>query len=91
MCTSPNEESGPLANNLPPTRALLVNRSPSLQFAMSAVVSGMSVPKVVHQLQVVRVARYSLQHRGETWLFNCQADPGMLYVYMDTDWWQSHA
>ena len=42
---------------------------PSLQFAMSMVMSGMSEPKVVHQLQVVRVARYVLQHPGETLLF----------------------
>ena len=47
---------------------------PSLQFAMSVVMSGMSEPKVVHQLQVVRVARYVLQHSGETWLFGYQAD-----------------
>ena len=58
---------------------------PSLQFAMSVVMSGMSEPKVVHQLQVVRVARYVLQHPGETWLFGCQADPKTLYVYTDTD------
>ena len=31
--------------------------------------SGRSEPKVVHQLQVVRVERYILQHPGETWLF----------------------
>ena len=37
---------------------------PSLQFAMSAVMSGMSVPKVVHHLQAVRVAPYVLQHPG---------------------------
>ena len=48
--------------------------------------SGMSEPKVVHQLQVVRVARYVLQHPGETWLFGYQADPKTLYVYTDTDW-----
>ena len=41
----------------------------------------MSEPKVVHQLQVVRVARYVLQHPGETWLFGYQADPKTLYVY----------
>ena len=38
-----------------------------------------------HLLQVVRVARYVLQHPGETWLFNYQADPKSLYVYTDTD------
>ena len=59
---------------------------PSLQYAMSVVMSGMSEPKVVHQLQVVRVARYVLQHPGETWLFNYQANRKTLYVYMDTDW-----
>ena len=59
---------------------------PSLKFATSVVISGMSEPKVVHQLQAVRVARYVLQHPGETWLFNFQADPGVLYVYTDTDW-----
>ena len=59
---------------------------PSLQFAMSVVMSGMCEPKVVHQLRVVRVARYVLQHPGETWLFNNQADPKTLYVYTDTDW-----
>ena len=59
---------------------------PSLQFAMSVVMSGMSEPKVVLQLQVVRVARYVLQHPGETWLFNYRADPKTLYVYTDTDW-----
>ena len=48
--------------------------------------SGVSEPKVVHQLQVVRVARYVLQHPGETWLFGYQADPKTLYVYTDTDW-----
>ena len=57
---------------------------PSLQFAMSVVTSGMSEPKVVHQLQVVRVARYVLRHPGETWLFIYQADPKN--VYTDTDW-----
>ena len=41
---------------------------PSLQFAMSVVMSGMSEPKVVHQLQVARVLRYVLQYPGETWL-----------------------
>ena len=41
---------------------------PSLQFSMSVVMSGMSEPKVVHQLQVVRVARNVLQHPGEAWL-----------------------
>ena len=46
----------------------------------------MSEPKVVHQLKVVRVALYFLQHLGETWLFNCQASPKTLYVYTDTDW-----
>ena len=59
---------------------------PSLQFAMSVVMSGMSEPKVVLQLQVVRVARYVLQHSGETWLFNFQADPKALYLHTDTDW-----
>ena len=59
---------------------------PSLQFAMSVVMSGMSEPKVVHQLQVVRVAWYVLQHPGETWLFGYRADPKRLYVYTDTDW-----
>ena len=53
---------------------------PSLQFAISVVMSGMSEPKVVHQLQVMRLARYVLQHMGEIWLFNCQADPKTLYV-----------
>ena len=47
---------------------------------------GMSEPEVVHQLQVVRVARYVLQHPEETWLFNYQADPKALYVYTDTEW-----
>ena len=41
---------------------MLIDR-PSLQFAMSVVMSGMSEPKVVHQLQVERVGRYVLQHR----------------------------
>ena len=50
---------------------------PSLQFAMPVVMSGMREPKVVHQLQVVRVARYVLQHPG---------DPKTLYVHTDTDW-----
>ena len=58
---------------------------PSLQFAMSVLMSGMSEPTVVHQLQVVRVARYVLQHPEETWLFGYQADPTTLYVYTDTD------
>ena len=56
---------------------------PSLQFALSVVMSGMSEPKVVHQLQVVRVARYVLQHPGEAWLFGYQADQKTLYVYTD--------
>ena len=59
---------------------------PSLQFAMSVVMSGMSEPKVVHQLQVVRVARYVLQYPGEAWLFGYQANPKTLCVYTDTDW-----
>ena len=59
---------------------------PSLQFAMSVVMSGMSEPKVVHQLQVVRVARYVLQHPGGTWLFNYQANPKALCVCADTVW-----
>ena len=59
---------------------------PLLQFAMSVVMSGKSETKVVHQLQVVRVAPYVLQHPGKTWLFGCQADPKTLYVYTDTDW-----
>ena len=42
---------------------------PSLQIAMTVVMSGMSEPKEVHQLQVVRVARYVLQHPREAWLF----------------------
>ena len=58
---------------------------PSHQFAMSVVMSVMSEPKVVRRF-VVRVARYVLQHPGETWLFGYQADPGTLYVYTDTDW-----
>ena len=45
---------------------------PSLQFAMSVVMSGMSEPKVVHP--------------GKTWLFGYQADPKTLYVYTVTDW-----
>ena len=59
---------------------------PSLQFAMSVVMSGMSEPKVDHHLQVVRVARCILQHPGEALLFGCQADLKTLYVYTDTDW-----
>ena len=43
-------------------------------------------PQVVHQLNVVRPARYVLQHLGEAWLFGYQADPKTLYVYTDTDW-----
>ena len=31
------------------------------------------------------MARYVLQHLGETWLFNCQANPKTLHVYTDTD------
>ena len=50
------------------------------------VMGGMSEPKKVHKLQVVRVARYVLQHLGETRLFGYQADPKTLYVYRDTDW-----
>ena len=46
----------------------------------------MSQKWLVHQLQVVRVARYVLQHPGENWLFGYQADPKTLYVYTDTDW-----
>ena len=53
---------------------------------MSVLMSGMSEPKVVHQLQVVRVARYVLQHPGETWFVGYQADRKTLYVYTDTDW-----
>ena len=46
---------------------------PSLQFAMSVVMSGMSEPKVVHQLQVVRVAgrrdsKTSFLTRVNVWL-----------------------
>ena len=48
--------------------------------------SGTSEPKVVHQLQAVRVARYVMQHPGESWLINEQADPKTVYVYPDTDW-----
>ena len=48
--------------------------------------SGMSEPKVIHQLQAVRVARYVVQHPGETWLFNYQAETKTLYVFSDTDW-----
>ena len=59
---------------------------PSLQFAVSVVMSGMCEPKVAHQLQVVRVARYVLQHPGEAWLFGYQAVPKTLYVFTDTDW-----
>ena len=44
------------------------------------VMSGMSEPKVVHQLQAVRVARYVMQHPGESWLINEQADPKTVYV-----------
>ena len=58
--------------------------TPSLEFAMSIVMSGMSEPKVVHQLQVVRVARYVLQHPGETWLLNYQANTVTLHVHTDT-------
>ena len=58
---------------------------PPLQFAKSVVMSGMSEPEVVHQLQVVRVARFVLQHLGEAWLFGHQA-PKTLCVYTDTDW-----
>ena len=58
---------------------------PSLQFAISVVMSGMSELKEVHQLLVVRVSRYVLQHPGETWLFNYQADPKTLYVSTDTE------
>ena len=54
--------------------------------AMSVVMSGTSEPKVVHQLQLVRVARCVLQHPGEAWLCNYPADPMTLYVYTDTDW-----
>ena len=68
------------------TRFYLSIGRPSLQFAMSVVMSGMSEPKVVHQLQVVRVARYVLQHPGEIWLFNYQANQGTLKVCTDTDW-----
>ena len=32
------------------------------------------------------MARYILQHPGETLLFGYQADPKTLYVYTDTDW-----
>ena len=59
---------------------------PLLQFYMSVAMRGMGEPKVVHQLQVVRVARYVLQHAGEAWLFGYQANPKTLYVYTDTDW-----
>ena len=59
---------------------------PSLQFAVSVVMSGMSEAEVVCQSQLVRVARYVLQHPRETWLFSYQADPKSLYVYTDTDW-----
>ena len=36
---------------------------PSHQFAMSVVMNGMSEPKMVHQFQVVRMARCTLHHR----------------------------
>ena len=62
-----------LSDKLPGTGLYLSIDRPSLQFAMSVVMSGMSEPRVVHQLQVVRVARYVL-------------DPKSLYVYTDTDW-----
>ena len=49
---------------------------PSLQFATSVVMSGMSVPKVVHQLQVVREARCVLQHPGGDLAVQLSGGPG---------------
>eukprot|EP00959_Pyramimonas_sp_CCMP1952_P166408 3478117-Pyramimonas_sp.AAC.1 len=48
--------------------------------------AGMSMPKVLHGLQLKRVTRYVLKHPTEAWLFRCQKEPGGLPVYTDTDW-----
>ena len=81
-----NETDAQTFRKVAGTRLYMSIDRPSLLFAMSGVVSEMCEPKVVHQLQVVRVARCVLQHSGEAWLFGYQADPKTLYVYTDTDW-----
>ena len=57
-----------------------------MQFATLQVMAGMSMPKVLHGLQLQRVARYVLKYPTEVWLFRYQKEPGGLYVYTDTDW-----
>ena len=50
------------------------------------IMCGMHDPKVAHQLQINRLARYILWYPTETWTFRYQKEPDHLYVYTDTDW-----
>eukprot|EP00929_Paragymnodinium_shiwhaense_P111971 TRINITY_DN8021_c0_g1_i4.p1 TRINITY_DN8021_c0_g1~~TRINITY_DN8021_c0_g1_i4.p1 ORF type:complete len:1618 (+),score=271.11 TRINITY_DN8021_c0_g1_i4:701-5554(+) len=68
------------------TLLYLAQDMPSVQFATSEVLRGMSAPTQLHYAKMKRIAHYLVKHPEEVWLFQYQDTPEELWVYCDSDW-----
>ena len=59
---------------------------PSIQYAMSEISAGMSMPTKLHYMRLKRLVRYLVLYPTETWQYCLQEAPSHYYVYTDSDW-----
>ncbi|CAK0821956.1 unnamed protein product, partial [Prorocentrum cordatum] len=68
------------------TLQYLAEDTPTVKFAASGIMEGMTAPLQIHQMRLARCSRYLLDHPGEVWLFDYQKMPLSLTEYCDSDW-----
>ena len=59
---------------------------PSIQYAMSEISAGMSMPTKLHYMRLKRLVRYLVRYPTETWEYCLQEAPSHYYGYTDSDW-----
>ena len=58
----------------------------AIKQAACEVMGGMATPLRIHQLRLVRVARYLRMYPGEKWHYYYQPEPTVVDEYCDSDW-----
>ena len=81
-----DEEETLLFRRLAGTLLYLSQDRPSIQFAASQVMEGMSKPLRIHMLRLKRLVRYIAKYPEEIYMYEYQPMPDRLEVMCDSDW-----
>ncbi|CAK0856446.1 unnamed protein product [Prorocentrum cordatum] len=68
------------------SKGYLAEDTPTVKFAASGIIKGMTAPLKIHQMRLARCSRHLLDHPGEVRLFDYQKIPLLLTEYCDSDW-----